>query len=179
MHDDRNIVLIGMPGAGKSTVGVLLAKMLSREFIDTDVTIQAREHRRLQTIIDTDGLEAFLRIETYHVLALSCRRHVIATGGSVVYSEAAMQHLARSGIIVHLDLPLDQLRTRLTDLRARGVAMAPGQSMESLYSERQPLYRRYAAVTVACAGLKHDEVVDRIVASLAGVTGRPASVGQR
>lgn len=163
---DRNIVLIGMPGVGKSTVGVLLAKVSSREFVDTDVLIQARERRRLQAIIDADGLAAFQRIEEERILALRCRHHVIATGGSVVYSAAAMRHLRRTGVVVHLDLPLRQLKERLTNLPTRGVVMAAGQSLESLYNERQPLYLRYADRTVACAGLTHEGVVERIVEAL-------------
>ena len=176
VRDDRNIVLIGMPGVGKSTVGVLLAKTLSREYVDTDVMIQARERRRLQEIIDTEGLATFLRVEAQHILELSCRRSVIATGGSVVYNKPAMLHLGRSGILVHLDLPLAQLRPRLTDLATRGVAMAAGQSLASLYRERDPLYRRYADVTVHCGGLTHDEVVQRIVTALDGAPGTIAEI---
>ena len=163
---NRNVILIGMPGAGKSTVGVLLAKVLSMEFLDTDVCIQAQEKRRLQEIIDKDGLDAFLRIEARHVLDLVCRHHVIATGGSVVYDVAAMRHLAQDGVVVHLDVPLGVLKDRLKNLVTRGVAMAAGQSLESLYTERQPLYRRYAQVTVDCESLAHEEVVDRICAAL-------------
>jgi shikimate kinase len=165
-EEDRNIVLIGMPGAGKSTVGVLLAKVLSMEFVDTDVCIQARERRRLQDIIDGDGLDVFRRIEARQILELTCRHHVIATGGSVVYDEAAMRHLAQYGVIVYLDLPLEQLKGRLRNLPTRGVVMLAGQSLESLYAERQPLYSRYARVTVDCAGLTHEQVVDRICIQL-------------
>jgi shikimate kinase len=164
---DRNIVLIGMPGVGKSTVGVLLAKTLSREFLDTDVYIQALERRRLQEIIDDDGLDAFLAIEERHILALACRRHVIATGGSVVYSGVSMRHLARDGIVVHLELPLERLKERLRNLPTRGVVMAAGQTLENLHAERQPLYRRHASVTVGCDGLTHEGVVEKIVAALA------------
>jgi shikimate kinase/REP element-mobilizing transposase RayT len=165
-EESQNIVLIGMPGAGKSTVGVLLAKARSMEFVDTDVCIQAREKRRLQEIIDSEGLEEFRRIEARQILDLKCRHHVIATGGSVVYDEGAMRHLGRAGVVVHLDLPLERLKERLRNLPSRGVVMAAGQSLESLYAERQPLYRRYAQVTVDCTGLTHDEVVERICAAL-------------
>jgi shikimate kinase len=164
--DERNIVLIGMPGVGKSTVGVLLAKALSRSFLDTDVLIQAREGRRLQDIIDSDGIDAFCRLEEKHVLGIECRGHVIATGGSVVYSEPAMKHLRAGGFIVHLDLPLGELKARLRNLDSRGVVMAPGQSIAELYEERLPLYRRYADATVQCAGLTHEEVVAAVVEAL-------------
>jgi len=163
---ETNVVLIGMPGVGKSTVGVLLAKALSREFLDTDVCLQGCEKRRLKDIIDTDGLPAFLALEERHVLALDCRRHVIATGGSVVYGERAMQHLKHNGIVVHLDLPIDAIKTRVRNLATRGVVMAAGQSLESLYAERLPLYRRYADVTVDCRGLTHEGVVEAVARAL-------------
>ena len=164
--DDRNIVLTGMPGVGKSTVGVLLAKAMSRSFIDTDVYIQSREGRRLQDIIDTEGLDYFRDIEAHHVLSLDCRGHVIATGGSVVYSTAAMRHLRTGGIVVHLALPLEPLLKRLTNLDSRGVVIVPGQSVASLFAERQPLYERYADITVDCLGLNHEQTVAHIMAAL-------------
>ncbi len=161
--DRRNIVLIGMPGVGKSTVGVLLAKALSRSFIDTDVYIQAREGRRLQEIIDSEGLDFFRDIEAHHVLSLEGEAHGIATGGSVVYSAAAMRHLKASGTAVYMCLPLQTLLQRLTNLDSRGVVMAPGQGIEDLYAERRQLYERYADVTVDCAGLTHEQTVASII----------------
>jgi len=161
--DKRNLVLIGMPGVGKSTVGVLLAKALSRSFIDTDVYTQAQEGRRLQDIIDNEGLECFLDIEARHILSLECRDHVIATGGSVVYSAAAMRHLKASGIAVYMWLPLPQLQDRITNLDSRGVVMARGQTLENLFEERQPLYERYADLTVDCQGFRHEQTVARII----------------
>jgi len=160
---DPNIVLIGMPWVGKSTVGVLLAKAMSRNFVDTDVCIQAAERRRLQEIIDIEGIAAFRAIEEKRVLALSCKNHVIATGGSVVYSAAAMNHLKSRGVVVYLKLPLALLEERITNLGMRGVVIEQNQSFAALFSERQPLYVRYADVTVACAGLNHEQVVFRIV----------------
>ena len=158
----RNIVLIGMPGVGKSTVGVLLAKALSRDFIDTDVVIQSREGRRLQGILDARGAAGFCEIEERHVLSLRPRAAVIATGGSVVYSDRAMRHLKRAGVIVHLDLDLAGIEARLRDLDSRGVIMPAGQTLRSLYEERLPLYRRYADITVDCARRTHEQVVDAI-----------------
>jgi shikimate kinase len=168
MNDLINIVLVGMPGVGKSTVGVLLAKVLSREFLDTDLLIQAREGRRLQDLLNAEGREAFCRIEERHVRSLKGRGQVIATGGSVVYSEGAMRHLKAGGVIVHLDLPYAALERRLVDLFARGVVMEPGQSLRALYDEREPLYRRYADVTVDCSGLTHEQVVDRVIRGVDG-----------
>jgi len=170
--DDRNIVLVGMPGVGKSTVGVLLAKALSRAFVDTDVLIQQREGRRLQDIIDAMGMEAFCRMEERYVLSLECVRTVIATGGSVVYSDRAMAHLKSDGVAVLLDLPLKALRERLEDLDSRGIVMAPGQTLEGLYRERRPLYMRYADVTIDCAGRRHEQVVRQIITALGGSAGR-------
>jgi len=162
----RNIVLIGMAGAGKSTVGVLLAKALSRTFIDTDLLIQAAEGRRLQEILDRDGIEAFRRLEEKHLLGLSARGAVIATGGSVVYSARAMAHLKDNGVAVYLYLPVDALERRVTNLDSRGIVMAPGQTFAELYRERQPLYEKYADLTIDCSGLGHDAVVERTIAAL-------------
>ena len=166
MTDERNIVLIGMPGAGKSTCGVLLAKALSRGFLDTDVHIQAEEGRRLQEMIDARGTAEFCRLEERHVLSLSCSGCVIATGGSVVYSPAAMEHLSSSGVVIYLRLPLAALEKRLSDLEVRGVVMAPGQTLRELFAERSPLYRRYAEITIGCESLTHEEVVREIIAEL-------------
>lgn len=162
----RNIVLIGMAGAGKSTVGVLLAKALSRVFIDTDLIIQAAEGRRLQDILDNDGVDAFRAREEKHVLSLNAQGAVIATGGSVVYSMRAMAHLKANGTAVYLYLPVDDLERRISNLDSRGIVMAPGQSFAEVYRERQPLYELYADVTIDCVGLGHDAVVERTIAAL-------------
>lgn len=166
IRPEQNIVLIGMPGCGKSTVGVLLAKALSRSFLDTDVVIQAREGRRLQDIIDTSGVETLRAIEERCVLALDCRGYVIATGGSVVYSAAAMQRLKTCGVCVYLEVPLPLLEARITNADSRGLVREPNQTLPDLYRERIPLYERYADVTVACAGLTHEDVVDHISSAL-------------
>jgi shikimate kinase len=154
-----NIVLIGMPGVGKSTVGVLLAKDLSRDFIDTDVLIQARRRCRLRDLIAREGRDRFLAVEEQAILGLDARGAVIATGGSAVYSPAAMAHLKGRGAVVHLVLPLDALVERGHDLERRGVARRPGQDLPGLFEERMPLYRRYADCEVDCSGRMHEEVV--------------------
>lgn len=160
---DGNIVLIGMPGVGKSTVGVLLAKALGRHFLDTDVLIQASVGRSLQEIIDSDGLAAFRKVEEDYVLGTDLTNAVIATGGSVVYSEEAMSHLSSRGVIVHLDLPVDRIEQRISNLPTRGVVMEKGQTIRSLYAQRQPLYRRYAQLTIDCTDKTHEQIVAEIV----------------
>jgi shikimate kinase len=155
-------VLIGMPGVGKSTVGVLLAKASSRDFVDTDVWIQAREAASLPELLARHGRAGFLDLEERQVLALDARNAVIATGGSVVYGERAMAKLRAEGSVVHLALPLGELEARLGSLAARGVVIDPGQDLGTLYRERMPLYRKWADVEIEVAGLSHEAVVARI-----------------
>lgn len=155
-----------MPGAGKSTIGVLLAKALSRDFVDTDLLIQAAEERGLQEMIDSDGLDDFLAIEERHILALNAHGAVIATGGSVVYSEEAMRHLKLNGTVVYLQLPLSDLEARITDMDSRGVVIAPWQSLTDLYHERLPLYEHFADITIGCAGLSHGQMVAQLMSAL-------------
>jgi shikimate kinase len=162
----QNVVLIGMPGAGKSTAGVLLAKAMSREFIDTDLLIQAREGRRLQQILDSVGPAAFRALEERYLLELRCTGAVVATGGSAVYSARAMAHLKAGGSVVYLELPLACLQQRLGNAGQRGIVRAPGQTLEQLDAERRPLYERYADRTVRTLGLDHDQVVAAILAAL-------------
>ena len=163
-----NIVLIGMPGVGKSTVGVLLAKRLGMGFIDTDIHIQQREGISLQALIAAHGAEAFCRIEERHILSLALERYLIAPGGSVVYSQPAMVHLKTGGIVVHLDITAARLLRRLDDVDARGVVIAPGQTIAGLYAERRPLYLAYADATVATDGLTPEEVVCQVIAAIQG-----------
>jgi shikimate kinase len=134
-----NIVLIGMPGAGKSTVGVVLAKRLGFDFLDTDVLIQARQGRRLQEIINSEGLLAFRQIEEAALISLPCRHTVIATGGSAVYSEAGMGALKAYGTIVFLDIPLEDLMLRICDMDTRGMVIDPGETFPDLHARRLPL----------------------------------------
>lgn len=161
-----NIVLIGMPGSGKSTVGVILAKKSSRDFVDTDVLIQASQGRSLQDIVDTEGHVALRKIEEKILLSLNLRNHVVATGGSAVYSEAAILHLKSNGFVVFLDVDLGTLETRVGDFRDRGLAKPTEQTFEGLFKERLPLYARYADFILKCARLNQEEVCDRILAEL-------------
>lgn len=158
-----NLILIGMPGCGKSTLGVLLAKALSRNFVDTDLVIQSTECRRLQEIIEDIGMDAFRQMEERYVLSLECAGCVIATGGSVVYSDPAMDHLKSMGTVLFIDLPLETIRARVADLDSRGVVRAPGQTLDALYAERLPLYRRHADITVPGGPLTHEQMVQRLL----------------
>lgn len=143
-----NIVLIGMPGSGKSTVGVLLAKVLGYDFVDTDLVIQLREGRTLEKILHDEGIDAFLDIEGAVCASLEAERTVIATGGSVIYREEAMRHLRERGLVVYLQVDLDVLIARLSDLVERGVALREGQTLSDLYAERIVQYEHWAELTV-------------------------------
>lgn len=162
-----NIVLVGMPGSGKSTVGVLLARATSREFLDTDVLIRMTEQRALQDIVDADGYLALRSIEERILLTLDCRGHVIATGGSAVYSQAAMTRLRSNGVIVFLDADLPTLESRIDDFATRGLARRPDQTFADLFRERFELYTRYADITVDCAARTPAEVCAGIIGGLA------------
>ncbi len=145
---NENIILTGMPGVGKSTVGVILAKEIGYSFVDSDLLIQKRERRLLKTIIEEEGIEGFLRIENEINCQIAGQRQVIATGGSVVYCREAMEHLSRIGRIVYLHCPFEILEKRLKDLKGRGVALKEGQTLRDLYLERTPLYKKYADLTI-------------------------------
>ena len=167
MPSPTNVVLIGMPGSGKSTVGVLLAKRLSLGFLDTDLLIQQANGKSLQAIVDGEGHGALLRAEEAAVLGVKAVGCVIATGGSVVYSAAGMEHLKSLGVIVYLATDLATLETRVGDYTMRGIAKRPDQTLADLFAERAALYERYADVTVETTGLTHDAVCQRIEAALA------------
>lgn len=149
---ERNITLIGMPGSGKSTVGVLLAKALGYRFLDADLLIQQREGALLQDIVDRRGVEGFLDVEEAVIRDLDCVRTVIAPGGSAVCREGAARHLRDLGLVVYLHVPLEELERRIRNITTRGIAMAPGQTLADVYAAREPLYRRYADLTVEVAG---------------------------
>jgi shikimate kinase len=166
IEDRSNIVLIGMPGSGKSTVGIILAKLTGRDFVDTDILIQTAHNRSLQDIVDREGYTELRRIEENILLKLNCRNHVIATGGSVVYSEPAMKHLTSQGIAVFLHVDLATLRTRVHDYDTRGLAKRPDQTLDDLFKERFALYRHYADLIIDCIDLTHEEVCSRIITAL-------------
>ena len=161
--EQKNIVLTGMPGAGKSTVGVVLAKKLGFAFLDSDLVIQSREGKLLHEIIEEQGVEKFWSIEEAANLSIDAVRTVIATGGSVIYGGRAMEHLGRSGIIVYLQLSCEEIARRLGDLNERGVTLREGQTLEMLYEERVPLYEQYAHITMDCERLSIREIVEEIV----------------
>jgi shikimate kinase len=158
-----NVVLIGMPGSGKSTVGVILAKLISLGFTDTDVLIQTSRGRSLQEIVDAEGYMALRKIEEDILLRLDCRNHVIATGGSAVYSHIAMERLKLDGVIVFLDVDMATLESRIRDFESRGLAKRRDQALSDLFEERRPLYAKYADIVLQCAGLTHEEVCGRII----------------
>ena len=163
---DKNIVLIGMPGVGKSTLGVVLAKELGFEFVDADLLIQKREKRLLKEIIAEDGVDGFLKIEEDVNASIEAERTVIATGGSVIYSDKAMKHLKSIGQVVYLKLNFDDLDSRLGNLKGRGVVLKDGQTLKSLYEERTPLYEKYADITVSEDGLNLEETLSSVLQSL-------------
>jgi shikimate kinase len=164
----NNIVLIGMPGAGKSTNGLLLAKALGKDFLDTDVLIQVREGKTLQQIMDNTDYMMLRKIEESVLISIGIQNSVIATGGSAVYSAAGMAHLAENSTIVYLNTPLQILRERIHDYETRGIACHPDQSFDDLFTERTELYRRYANTTIDCDQYSPEEVVGSIIKGLNG-----------
>ncbi len=157
-----NIILIGMPGAGKSTVGVVLAKKLGYAFVDSDLIIQSKEGRLLHEIISKRGIEGFWKIEETVNASIEAHRCVIATGGSAVYGAKAMEHFKQIGSIIYLQLSCDAIADRLGDLSERGVTLKEGQGLPELYDERIPLYEKYADVTIDCEAMTIREIVEQI-----------------
>lgn len=155
-----------MPGSGKSTVGVLLAKRLCRHFVDTDLLIQTTFGRPLQQIVDESGYLELRRIEESVILGLTCRRHVIATGGSAIYSPAAMNHLKDDGTVVFLDVDVPTLASRIPDFDTRGLSKRKEQTLTDLFAERLPLYRAHAEMVVECSNLSTEETCGEIVRKL-------------
>ena len=166
MNNRTNIILVGMPGSGKSTVGVILAKRLAMDFLDTDILIQKTAERTLQQIVDLEGSMVLRILEEQALLSIDCRNHVIATGGSAVYSEAAMRHLKKNGITIFLHADLAALQSRVWNYETRGIAKRPGQSLQDLFAERMVLYEKYADITVYGSHLNHDQVCEAIFEQL-------------
>lgn len=162
-----NIILVGMPGSGKSTVGVVLAKALGMRFVDVDLLIQEREGALLQTLIDTRGVERFLDLERDAILSLNCRGSVIAPGGSCVCREEAIAHMRGLGTVVYLKLPLAGVERRIRNLSTRGIALSPGQTLADVYQYRAPLYERCAHIIVPAGGQSLAETVERVKEALA------------
>lgn len=159
----NNIVLIGMPGVGKSTVGVILAKVLGYQFVDADLVIQKQEGKLLHEIIAEVGTEGFIEVENRVNSNICVEKSVIATGGSVVYGKEAMEHLREIGTIIYLRLPYEELQKRLHDIKGRGVVLKDGQTLEDLYEERVVLYEKYADIVVDELGLNVEQTIEKIV----------------
>jgi len=157
-----NIVLIGMPGAGKSTVGIILAKNMAKEFIDTDIMIQTVEKRPLQEILDSEGHMALRAVEERILMTIDCHNSVISTGGSAAYSKRAMEHLREYGTVVFLHLNFEDLLKRIHNFETRGIAKREDQTFEGLYHERYLLYTKYADITIQCCDLNQEEVAEAI-----------------
>ncbi len=158
-----NIILIGMPGVGKSTIGVILAKMLGYTFIDADIVIQNAEKKLLKDIIANEGVEGFIQVENRINAGINCDRCIIATGGSVVYGTEAMEHYKKIGKVLYLQIGYELLTGRLGDIKGRGVVLREGQDLKDLYNERCPLYEKYADITVSEDNLNVEETIEKIM----------------
>ncbi len=164
----NNIILIGMPASGKSTVGVILAKVLGMDFIDADIVIQQRENTRLSCIIEERGIDSFLKCEEDAILSINAHNTVVATGGSAVYSDTAMKHLAQGSKIVYLKVPKSVLLKRLKNIKERGVVLRPGETLEDMFDARCELYEKYADITVTAEGLSIEDTLDAVRKALSG-----------
>ena len=157
-----NIILIGMPGVGKSTVGVILAKVLGYKFVDADIVIQESEGKLLKDIIASEGVDGFIAVEDRINSSIDCHKSIIATGGSAVYGENAMAHFKEIGTLVYLKLDYYKIKRRLGNIKNRGVVMPEGYTLKKLYDERVKLYERYADITVDCNGLNVEESINKL-----------------
>lgn len=166
LSDSRNLIFVGMPGSGKSTVGVLVAKRLGLGFIDTDLLIQQKAGCTLQDIVNQRGYLALRLVEEEALLQLNVEKHVLSTGGSAVYSDAAMTHLKMGGIVIFLDISLDTVASRIGDYSLRGISKRPEQSLIELYEERSALYSRYADITIQGDALSQERVCEVLIERL-------------
>lgn len=162
----ENIVLIGMPGSGKSTVGVLLAKSLGYSFVDTDLIISRMAKKPLQKILDEDGLDCFLALEEKAGSDIICENTVIATGGSMVVSEKAMKNLGKNGKIIYIDVPIQEIKRRVTNITTRGIVFEKGETLDDVYNDRTPLYKKYADITVSFKKGSIENTVEKIIEQL-------------
>lgn len=168
----ENIILTGMPGCGKSTVGVILAKTLGMDFIDTDLIIQLQQHDKLQNLVDKFGKERFKCFEEQALLSVTPRENtVIATGGSAIFCERGMEHLKKSGICVYLEVPCEELIRRLKNIKTRGIAASKGMTVEDIFNERSPYYEKYADVRISCKNGGIEENTAEIIAAVTGEKG--------
>lgn len=158
-----NIILVGMPASGKSTIGVILAKTLGMSFIDTDLIIQKNEGKLLQEIIDKQGLSEFLKAEERAILSLDCEKTVVATGGSAVLCESAMNHLKSMGKVIYLQVDCDVLEKRLYNIKTRGIACKKGESTKDIYNSRKEYYEKYADITVNTTNNSVEQTVNQIL----------------
>lgn len=166
MEQKTNIVLIGMPGVGKSTIGVILAKVLGYSFLDADLLIQEQEGKLLREIIEEKGTDGFIEVENRVNASIRADRAIIATGGSVVYGKEAMEHLKEIGRVVYLKVSYAILEKRLADIKCRGVVLKKGQTLETLFEERSKLYEQYADIEVSEDGLDVEQTVEKLVEAL-------------
>ncbi|MCI6711222.1 MAG: shikimate kinase [Anaerovoracaceae bacterium] len=162
----RNLILTGMPACGKSTLGVVLAKTLGMKFVDTDLLIQEVQNCKLQEIIDERGMQEFLRIEEKVLSEIEVENSIISTGGSAVYSDKAMKHLGSIGDVVYIKLSLDEIERRLNNIKTRGIAMKPGETLADLYNMRVPLYEKYADITIETEGMGIEESIEVLIEKL-------------
>ena len=165
----NNIILIGMPGAGKSTIGVLLAKSMGYNFLDTDLIIQSQQKKKLQEIIDEEGIDAFLKCEERALTSIDFDCTVVATGGSAIFSERGMKHLKNGGICVYLTVSEQELVKRLSNIKTRGIACRKGETVAEIIEERRAYYEKYADVTVNCENATAEQTVEKIIESISSL----------
>lgn len=170
MNNRQNIILIGMPGSGKSTIGVLLAKALNFDFLDTDILIQKKTGKKLYETINEKGVDAFLAIENDVLKDVEVSRTVIATGGSAVFGREAMEHLKTIGTIVYLNLSCEEIIRRVNNIKTRGIVMKKGKTMQDIYAERVPLYEKYAEINLDCNNKSIEDCVALVMKSIVGNT---------
>lgn len=165
----NNIILIGMPGAGKSTIGVLLAKSMGYNFLDTDLIIQSQQKKKLQEIIDEEGIDAFLKCEEQALTSIDFDCTVVATGGSAIFSERGMKHLKNGGICVYLTVSEQELIKRLSNIKTRGIACRKGETVAEIIEERRAYYEKYADVTINCENATAEQTVEKIIESISSL----------